>query len=190
MNMHKCKNDVLKSVLVLLLGLSSGCGNTMAVSSDSHKETSVIDEPIVEEKEPVVSEATLFMMGDALLHDPIEYSVRQSDGTFHFTLLDRIGEIASSYDLRYYNQETILGGDEFGIHGYPRFNGVQAWGDYMVNDLGFNMVSLANNHSLDMGIEGLQNSMAFWAGHPEVYSTGTFLSQEDYDAIEVREING
>ena len=190
MNMHKCKNDVLKSVLVLLLGLSSGCGNTMAVSSDSHKETSVIDEPVVEEKEPVVSEATLFMMGDALLHDPIEYSVRQSDGTFHFTLLDRIGEIASSYDLRYYNQETILGGDEFGIHGYPSFNGVQAWGEYMVNDLGFNMVSLANNHSLDMGIEGLQNSMAFWAGHPEVYSTGTFLSQEDYDAIEVREING
>ena len=76
MNMHKCKNDVLKSVLVLLLGLSSGCGNTMAVSSDSQKETSVIDEPTVEEKESVVSEATLFMMGDALLH--LHHSSRDS----------------------------------------------------------------------------------------------------------------
>ncbi len=139
--------------------------------------------------EPIVQSASLFMVGDALLHDPIELDAANGDGTYSFTLLDRIGAIAANYDLRYYNQETILGGDEFGIRGYPQFNGVQAWGDYM-RSLGFNMVSLANNHSLDMGIRGIENSMNYWHQFPEVVTSGTYLSQEEYDAIPVHEVNG
>ena len=41
MNMRKCKNAVFRSVLVMFLGVSSGCGSTAAVQSVSEKETSV-----------------------------------------------------------------------------------------------------------------------------------------------------
>lgn len=175
--------------LVISMGINAGCSSQETVQSS----VSSVMEPEEEEivvKEPEVMEATLFMMGDALLHQPIENSVVQPDGSYAFTLLNRIGEIASGYDLRYWNQETIIGGDQFGVQGYPRFNGMQAWADYLVNDLKFNMVSLANNHALDMGMEGLEHSVNYWNSHPEVCSTGTYLSQEEYDDIEIRSING
>ncbi|MGM9940804.1 MAG: CapA family protein [Bulleidia sp.] len=172
--------------LTVIMGINAGCASQASVQSSV---TSVV-EPEEVVKEPEVMEATLFMMGDALLHQPIENSVVQPDGSYAFTLLDRIGQIASEYDLRYWNQETIIGGDQFGVQGYPRFNGMTAWADYLVNDLHFNMVSLANNHALDMGMEGLEHSVNYWNSHPEVCSTGTYLSQEDYEDMEIRTVNG
>ena len=141
------------------------------------------------EPQPVVQSASLFMVGDALLHAGIENDAQREDGTYKFTLLDRVGRIARQYDLRYYNQEIILGGDELGARGYPSFNGLTVWGDYMLS-LGFNMASLANNHALDQGARGIQHSMAYWNSHPEMITAGTYLSQEDYDAIPIHEING
>lgn len=167
--------------------MSTGCSEKEEMQSYA-SENNVQEEEIIVESEPVVTEASLFMVGDALLHQPIENSVVQPDGSYAFTLLDRIGEIASDYDLRYWNQETVLGGDEFGVQGYPQFNGMQAWGDYMI-DLGFNMVSLANNHSLDMGMTGLNNSLDYWDSHPEVLYDGTYRSWEDYNAIKTITVN-
>lgn len=140
--------------------------------------------------EPITTSTSLFMAGDALLHTTIEADAAVGDGTYNFTLLDRIGRYAQPYALRYYNQETILGGDDLGIHGYPTFNGPQSWGDYMVDTLGFNMVSTANNHCLDMGTYGLTNSVNYWKSKDGVMMSGTYLSQEEYDAIPVGESNG
>lgn len=141
------------------------------------------------EPQPTVQTASLFMVGDAVLHAGIETNAANGDGTYTFTLLDRIGKIARQYDLRYYNQETILGGNDLGIQGYPTFNGVTEWGDYMISQ-GFNMVSLANNHALDQGERGIKNSLAYWNSHSEIITSGTYLSQEGYDAIPIHEING
>jgi hypothetical protein len=148
----------------------------------------VVTEPETQ-PQPVVQSASLFMVGDALLHAGIENNAINNDGTCTFTLLDRVGALARPYDLRYYNQETILGGDALGARGYPCFNGLTAWGDYMLS-LGFNMTSLANNHALDQGASGIEHSVSYWNSHPEMITSGTFLSQEEYDAIPVHEING
>lgn len=140
--------------------------------------------------EPVVTNASLFMVGDALLHDVIPTAARTSAGTYDFTpLLNRVGTIASPYDLEYYNQETILGGDDLGIHGYPQFNGPQAYGDAMVN-YGFNLVSLANNHSLDMGVTGVNNSLNYWKSKSGVVTSGAYASEADQQAITIHEVNG
>lgn len=139
--------------------------------------------------EPQTTSASLFMVGDALLHKTIEYDAMNADGSFNFTLLDRVGAIAQNYDLRYWNQETILGGDDLGIQGYPTFNGPTAWGEYMTG-MGFNLVSTANNHSLDQGTYGITNSLNYWNSKEGVVNAGTYLSQEDYDAIPIHEING
>lgn len=140
--------------------------------------------------EPVTTSASLFMVGDGLLHTTIDYDAMQADGSFDFSKqLHRVWDIAEPYDLQYYNQETILGGDDLGIHGYPAFNGPQAFGQQMVQH-GFNLVSLANNHALDMGVTGITNSVNFWNSQPGVVTSGTYLSQADYDAIPVYEVNG
>ena len=68
-------------------------------------------------------EFNLFMVGDALIHESVYYNARQSDGSYDFKqMIDLIKPISSSYDLSYYNQDTILGGTSLGLSHYPRFN--------------------------------------------------------------------
>jgi len=52
---------------------------------------------------PVITthEASLFMVGDALLHDTVYNDARTADGGWDFTKqIGRIGEIAEQYDIR------------------------------------------------------------------------------------------
>lgn len=197
---EKKKRKIRKSVLALIVVAAMAFGVLGAYllckqfdQSGEQPVATASQEPTQEptpEATPEVKNASLFMVGDALLHDVIPYTCRQADGSYDFTQeLHRIGAIAQPYDLKYWNQETILGGDELGIHGYPQFNGPQAWGDAMVN-YGFNMVSLANNHSLDMGTVGVTNSLNYWDSQTSVVKSGVYRSQEEREAIDVHEVNG
>ena len=120
----------------------------------------------VEEKEevkvPKVYEAKVFMVGDALIHSGVYLDALQSDGSYDFKpMLQYIKPIVSKYDLKYYNQETILGGKELGYSNYPRFNSPNEVGDAFL-DAGFNLVSLATNHTMDKGEAGVINSVNYW----------------------------
>ena len=145
-----------------------------------------------ESAEPVteVHTAKLFMAGDALIHGAVYYCAQQPNGTYDFhDIMENMGKLAEGYDLKYYNQETILGGTEMGLSSYPRFNTPQEFGDTMV-DLGFNLVSTANNHSLDMDETGVLRSVDYWRKQEGVHMTGTFDSPEDQQALPVYEVNG
>lgn len=51
-------------------------------------------------------------------------------------------------------------------------------------DLGFDLVSLANNHTLDKGVQGVKNTLEIWEEQSDrVIATGAFDSQEDRDEI-------
>lgn len=175
----------MKNTLVTILALSmclAGCGGAQASIAHPVSTSSPLSTPETDT-------LTLFMTGDALLHDPVSYAGINSDGSYDYSrVVGSVGALAEKYDLAYYNQETILGGDEFGIHGYPCFNAPQAFGTEMVNE-GFNLVSTANNHSLDMGAQGVINSVNFWNSQPGVVMSGTYLSQEEKDAVRVHEMN-
>ena len=132
-----------------------------------------------EVKEPKEYKASVFMVGDALIHSTIYEDARQSDGTYNFKpQLEAIKPISSKYDLAYYNQETILGGASLGYSNYPRFNSPTEVGDAFI-DAGFNMVSLATNHTMDKNEQGVLNSVAYWKQFPNVASSGQFISNED-----------
>ena len=138
----------------------------------------------------VVNEATLFMVGDALLHNTVYDDGRTADGGWDFThQIDRIGAYAKEADLAYYNQETILGGTALGLSSYPSFNSPQEWGRDMIAE-GFNLVSTATNHSLDRSTEGIEASKAFWNSQEGVVENGTHLSWDDYYDVPIHEING
>lgn len=133
---------------------------------------------------------SLFLCGDGLLHESVYMDAMNDDGSFNFAKqLDRISSIAEKYDLQYYNQETILGGTELGLSGYPTFNSPLEFGTYMVKN-GFNLVSTANNHCLDMGWQGVVNSRKFWNAQKGVLMQGTNTSQAEYDETAVMEVNG
>ena len=146
-----------------------------------------------EKKTPKEYNARLFMVGDALIHSAVYQDAKLSDGTYDFKpMLELIKPISSKYDLVYYNQETVLGGTELGLSNYPRFNSPYEVGDAFI-DAGFNMVSLATNHTMDKNEEGVVNSVNYWKKHKDkvVYS-GQWISAEEREkeVAQIYEKNG
>lgn len=172
---------VLSIVLVLGIGIFLGIHfDVLSIFSGSKEEPVKKKFTKIEVKAPQDYTVRLFMVGDALIHDSLYRDAKLSDGSYDFKpMLERIKPIASKYDLAYYNQETILGGPELGYSNYPRFNSPYEVGDGFI-DAGFNLVSLATNHTMDKGESGVLNSVNYWKskGNAVAYS-GQWNSFED-----------
>lgn len=152
-----------------------------------------IKEPIQEEQEEEKRKEynlSLVMVGDALYHSGAYKDGLQKDGTYNYDAqLQDIAPIIADYDLAYYNQETILGGTELGLSTYPCFNSPQEVGDAFIK-AGFNLVSLANNHSMDRGEKAILKSTAYWKEKTGVMTAGSYDSFEDKNRSHIGEKNG
>ena len=130
-----------------------------------------------------IDKLSLVMVGDALIHDRM-YNDAYHDGKYDFKpYLKLIKEKVSNYDLAYYNQETILGGTSIGLSSYPSFNSPQEVGDAMI-DTGFNLVSLATNHTLDRGEKAILLSREYWNSVENVYAFGSYSSFDQKKELE------
>lgn len=162
-----------------------------------NKEEKTENKPVTSEsasdntkEQSVEKRVRLFLTGDGLLHDSVYTDAENEDGSYDFgKQLNSVLNVVSNYDLAYYNQETILGGSALGLSGYPTFNSPQEFGDYMY-EKGFNLISTANNHCLDKGFAGVQNSRDFWNSKEKLLMSGTNSNEEEYNAIPSMEING
>ena len=126
---------------------------------------------------------SLIMAGDALIHDRL-YNDAYRDGIYDFKpYLKLIKDKIQNYDLAYYNQETILGGTSIGLSSYPSFNSPQELGDAMI-DAGFNLVSLATNHTLDRGEKAVLLSREYWNSKDNVYAFGSYSSFDEKKELE------
>lgn len=152
-----------------------------------------INEPLQEEDQSEKRQEynlSLVMVGDALYHSGAYKDGLQKDGTYNYDAqLQDIAPIIADYDLAYYNQETILGGTELGLSNYPCFNSPQEVGDAFIK-AGFNLVSLANNHSMDRGEKAILNSTAYWKEKTGVMTAGSYDSFEDKNRSHIGEKNG
>lgn len=151
----------------------------------------------IEEAKPVEAKRkrreyqfNLFMVGDALIHESVYWDARDGKGGYDFKpMIDLIKPISSKYDLAYYNQETILGGSSIPYSNYPRFNSPQEVGDAMI-DAGFDLVSLATNHTMDKGENGVIQSTNYWKSKKNIITAGSYATQEERDAVHIYEKNG
>lgn len=103
----------------------------------------------------------LLATGDGLIHSVI-YRSYYKNGVYDFTdAVKYVKDIVKDYDIAYYNQETPTGDDSIAYSGYPMFYTPSAYVDAM-QDVGFNTVSLASNHSLDKGEKGVLNTIKYF----------------------------
>ena len=118
-------------------------------------------------------EVTIRMVGDVLLHTPVENSVKQEDGSYDYDVLfSQTKGIISDADLALVNQEVIIGGAELGISGYPCFNADFSLCDTL-SEVGFDVVCHATNHALDKGKKGLVSCAENWENRfPEMAVLG------------------
>ncbi|MGN0165441.1 MAG: CapA family protein [Lachnospiraceae bacterium] len=163
---------------------------TVQASDAGEQQVKPTDTP-VPTPTPTPKTATLIAVGDDLVHTGVYQAGLQSDGTHDYScLFANVAPYISDADIKVINQETIFGGDEKGLSSYPSFNSPEAIGDSLV-DAGFNVVLHASNHALDMGLDGLLNSVTFWkTEHPEVTMIGIYETAEEQSQIKVIEVNG
>ena len=159
----------------------------------------VIEEPIVEEpKEPVVETTSMSFIGvgDALIHNGIYIDANTyqvgADGHYIYNfdkMFTYIKDIIAPYDLKFYNQETVIGGKHLGLSNFPNFNSPDEIGLDLVRN-GFNMVNLASNHTMDKYEAGATYSANMWKNVEGVYAVGNYASWEDRNAVRIEEKNG
>lgn len=139
-----------------------------------------------------VASAHFTAVGDLLVERPILYDARQEDGSFLFDqLLGNVDYLIKKGDFSYANQETPITGAEFGLgDGNFVFNNPYELGHSFYR-AGFNMLQLANNHTLDMEVSGLNRNVDFWrTNYPDVLLSGVHTSVEEKQAIPIIERNG
>lgn len=207
--LQKTLKKICTTVILFSTLFISGCGKEQAVHAfNAEKETSVdnisenteaVDNDMTSteetEKEPSdVSEnptVTLVMVGDILLHTPVEESCHAQDGSYQFSgLFANVKEKVQAADIAIVNQEVILGGEELGVSGYPAFNAPYEVADALV-DTGFNVILHATNHAMDKGKTGIVNCLSNWEEkYPEIKVLGINKSKEAQDTITILEENG
>ena len=133
---------------------------------------------------------SLAAVGDALIHKGVYDAAVIKGGGYDFRpMLSLVKSRIDPHDVAFYNQETILGGTELGLSTYPMFNSPREVGDAFL-DSGFNLVSLANNHTLDRGEKGVLASLEYWNGKKGAVTTGSSLTAEKEKKIRFFRVNG
>ena len=181
---------IFLSIIVLLLAIIY-----FFVNNSKNKESDRKDSTSqkVEENNNHVYKAKLVMVGDALINDLLYTDAARlanNQGYDFKPYLKLVKEYIKDYDIAYYNQETILGGSEIGLSSYPAFNSPWEVGDAMI-DAGFNLVSLATNHTLDRGEKAILKSREYWNKQAGVQAVGSYSSEEEKKEIEnkILEVN-
>lgn len=154
-------------------------------SSDSDKTA----EKTPKEKLPSYT-ASLVCVGDNLIHDNIyNEALKLGGGTdYDFTqMYEHVTKYIEGTDVAIINQETLVT-DAYKPQSYPCFVSPTAIGDKAV-DMGFNVVSMCNNHVLDMGADGLISSLDYW-DTKDVVHYGAYRSEEEANEIRTMEVNG
>lgn len=186
---------ILVISIVCLVGLSislSACSKGKEASSDNvsieETESTTVEETTTTPPDVTVD---IMMIGDILAHEGVYNSGLQADGTYNFDhLFKNIKSDISAADIRIVNQETILGGVELGLSGYPCFNSPYEIGVAEAK-AGFNVILHATNHTLDKGLTGVENCLNFWkTNYPEMAVLGINETEEDYNDIYVYNKDG
>ena len=167
--------------------------NLEGVGTDGSGAEAVSVTEETEPEEPVYEgpEISIIMVGDMLMHTPVEKSALQEDGTYSYDAIfaNTVSKIQAA-DLAIVNEEVIIGGEKLGISGYPAFNAPFELGHDLV-EAGFDVICHGTNHALDQGKKGLKNCLTFWEeNYPEIPVLGIHDSKEDQDEIYIYEQDG
>ncbi|MCR2802935.1 CapA family protein [Paenibacillus soyae] len=200
--------------LVLLLGIASavilyigfgplldGGGDNPGTLSDENNVASVMPSaaetaspapptPEPTPVEPVFTEAVWMGVGDIMSHTPQLPGAYDAElDAYDFTpFFEEVKPIFEDGDWVMANLETPIAGKDYGYTGYPTFNAPVELAQAL-KAAGFNLLSTANNHSLDKGEKGLLRTLEHLK-ELGLQSVGTAASPEEAETLVFSEQNG
>ena len=138
-------------------------------------------------KKPDIKKVKLKAFGDIMAHmAQIQYSNNKGGGEYDFSdQFTYLKDFVKDSDIAIGNYETTTNPD-LPIAGFPRFNAPAA---YLrdLKDTGFDIVSTANNHSMDTELDGVFSTMEA-AKEAGLDYVGSFKDKSD--KILFKEVNG
>lgn len=152
--------------------------------SKTHALSKFLEEKLQKKEATLVEqELNLIAVGDNLLHTQVIRSGLGSDGTYNFShLFDGIKEELNESDVAIINQETILCDASLGYTGYPTFGSPFEVGEAIV-EAGFDVILQANNHTMDKGYAGIEDTIAFWKQYEEMVTVGINETEDPMERL-------
>lgn len=184
----KAKRNILL-IIILVIGLLGyiSINYVTNLKNDLPWENIIPTEP----EDPIKTyTASLIATGDGLIHSTVyKAAYDKVSKTYDFSnMLTYTKDILIDYDIKYYNQETIFDDTE-SYGGYPKFNTPSGFGTSMI-EAGFNVVSLATNHSMDRGAASAKRSVSWWKNQENILTNGMATSEEERTNYQIMEANG
>ena len=118
---------------------------------------------------------TLIFAGDAMQHTPQIYAAKTDSGYNFHPVFQHIKGTIFNADISGVNLETTFGGPPYS--GYPLFSSPKEYARAL-HHAGFNLFFTANNHALDSGTKGLEQTIET-IKKEGAKQTGTFISAEE-----------
>lgn len=140
------------------------------------------------EEKPKKSTVKIIATGDMLPHDTVNQAAKTVDGYNYLPLFTHVEKYMKDRDIAFCNQESPSA-KSLPITGYPTFNAPPAFAQNL-QQLGCNVINLANNHSNDKGRTGIVETRSTWDGLDTLAVAGIARSSEEQEEIPVFENNG
>lgn len=134
----------------------------------------------------------LIATGDFIAHDALNNAAKNgsSNAYDYLPFMDKFKDIFGKSDLRFCNQSTPVGGEQFGVSGYPSFNAPAAFAKNMA-ELGCNLINTASNHSFDKSQQAIDSNVDIWNSIQNVYAVaGQNKTQFEHDRVHYFEKDG
>ncbi len=146
----------------------------------------ITTEEITTEPTETKSTVTLLAVGDNLIHG---YLITAGKKFGHDKFYNRIKDTISAADIAIINQESCFTYDSSKYSGYPLFATPTAFGDAAIK-AGFDVFSLATNHTWDRGEQPIIDTLDYFSKHPEATAIGIHDSVDSYYKTKIIEKNG
>ena len=174
-------------LVVLVISNISHAPNKFGITKTSNQPSFENSTQQEEQKDTTISMA---VVGDIMCHGPnYKDAFNASTKTYDFsTFFPQIKSYISNADIAVGNLETTFAGGNKAYSGYPTFNSPPQLAKD-VQDLGIDVLTTSNNHSMDSGYNGLINTINT-LDNLGISHTGTFKSEEDKNKILIKDVNG
>lgn len=180
----KKRITILLALLCVAAFILVGCADKIVVTNG--KGNAVRGSVVASKEFPSFSkEITISAIGDILIHSPVYMDAKTEGGYDFLPMLERVKDTLEASTITVANQETMIGGEELGLSSYPSFNSPFEVGDAL-KAVGVNVVTLANNHTLDRGEAAIQNAINQWETIDMMY-TGAYKDQLDRENLRIYE---
>lgn len=193
-------NTILLMILILLVGAafvfffinSSHDGNYNILGSHpgNNNSTPASSDDVVEEEPPEDTKITMSVIGDIMCHDSqYKDAYVKETGSYDFSyVFSDIKYYLQIADIAVGNLETTFAGSKVGYSNYPTFNTPEQLA-YDLKRIGLDVLSTANNHSLDKGYNGIVSTLNY-LDDADIAHTGTYASAEDQNKILIQNVKG